>query len=72
MATALHFAAQYMEPYLSRSAGFGVQATTLTLLVIASMVLYFATVFAIGGASATMVKGNMRGRKKAPPSTEDK
>ena len=65
MAAALYFSAQYFETYLSRQAGLLVQATTLGLLVIGSMIVYFATVFAIGGASLSALKGNMRRRKKA-------
>ncbi|WP_421091046.1 murein biosynthesis integral membrane protein MurJ [Pseudochrobactrum sp. MP213Fo] len=71
MGAALYYASAYMAPYLSRSAGFVTQATTLGLLVIASMILYFATVFTIGGASLSMIKGNVRGRKKAVPTTDE-
>jgi putative peptidoglycan lipid II flippase len=72
MATALYFASDYLEFYLSRQAGFVIQATTLSLLVIGSMIVYFATVFAIGGASLSALKGNMRGRKKAAAAAQDK
>lgn len=70
MAAILWYAAGYFEACLSREAGLMVQATTLGLMVLGSMIIYFTTVFAIGGANLRAIRNNMRARKKAGEAPE--
>lgn len=65
MAAMLYFSAYYLSDYLQKSAGFGVQALTVGVLVICAMLVYFGAAFATGGASLAMLRNSIRRKSKA-------
>ncbi|MBK3746076.1 lipid II flippase MurJ, partial [Paraburkholderia aspalathi] len=67
-AAALYFSAQYFTPQLEKSAGLLVQASTLGLMIVTAMVIYFGTAFAFGGASLSMLRGSLRRKGKTATS----
>ena len=60
MAGALHLAARWFAASLAPAAPFWEQATVLGAMMAGAMLLYFAIVFAIGGADMAMVRRSIR------------
>ena len=66
MAGALYLSLPFLQPYLNKSAGLLSQAGTLTVMIIAAMLIYFTAAFATGGAQLSLVKSYVRRRKTKP------
>jgi len=69
MCIGLYFASQYMADWLKPDRHLLVQVQALFGLIGLSMVLYFGTAFAIGGADLSMLKRNIKRKAGAPKAT---
>jgi len=71
MAAGIYFAIGYFAHELSSAASFGVRAGTVTMIVMAAMIIYFALAFGLGGANTAMIRrGIKRGAVKKEPENE--
>jgi len=74
MAAAIYVVVGYFSTQLGSTSPFHTQATTLLLVVLGAMAIYFATVFGLGGADIDMLRRNIRrkggGASQAPADPE--
>ncbi len=71
MATGIYFAIGHFAYELSSAAPFAVRAGTVTTMVVAAMIVYFALAFGLGGANTGMIRrGIKRGAVKKEPESD--
>ncbi|MCY1377865.1 hypothetical protein D9M69_654600 [compost metagenome] len=71
MATGIYFAIGHFAYELSSAASFAVRAGTVTTMVVAAMVVYFALAFGLGGANTAMIRrGIKRGGVNKEPGAD--
>lgn len=74
MATAVHFASLYAQPWIMPTTPLLQQIAAVLALILLAMIVYFGTAFAIGGADYRMIASGLKRKRKddgTPPPSLD-